>query len=139
MAGFALSTEAKHRAPLFKAFVGCQHGRRVLVAACHQLKEEHRAGAADRQITDLVDDQHRGMREDVQAGLQAARGLRFFQRRDQIRERAVIDAPAMLGRGDGETDRQVRLADAWGTEKDHIFATLDESKLVQALHLLPPQ
>ena len=57
MAGFALSTEAKHRAPLFKAFVGCQHGRRVLVAARHQLKEEHRAGPTDREIADLVDDE----------------------------------------------------------------------------------
>ena len=35
---------AKDLAPFFKAFVGRQHGRGVLVATRHQLKEEHRAG-----------------------------------------------------------------------------------------------
>jgi hypothetical protein len=39
----------------------------VLVAARHQLKEEHRAGPTDRQIADLVDDQERGMRQDLEA------------------------------------------------------------------------
>ena len=60
-------------APLLEAFVGREHRRRVLVAARHQLKEEHGARAADRQIADLVDDQQRRMREHLQARLQAAR------------------------------------------------------------------
>src|ERR1044071_3905218 len=63
---------------LFKALVGRQDGRRVLVAARHELKEEHRAGAADRQIADLVDDEERRMCEHFEAGLQTAGGLRLL-------------------------------------------------------------
>ena len=48
----------------------------------------------------------------------------------------VIDAPAALRRGDGETDRQVRLADARWSEADHILPTLDEAELVQTFDLL---
>ena len=36
----------KDVAPLFEAFIGREHGRRVLVAARHELKEQHGAGAA---------------------------------------------------------------------------------------------
>ena len=79
------------------------------------------------------------MREHLQARLQTAGGLRLFERRDQVGERAVVDAPAALRRGDGETDRQVRLADARRPEEDHILAALDEAELVQALDLLAPQ
>ena len=79
------------------------------------------------------------MREDLQARLQAAGGLRFFERRDQVGERAVVDAPAALRRRDGETDRQVRLADARRPEEDHILAALDEAELVQTLDLLAAQ
>ena len=39
-----------------EAFVRGQHGRSKLVAARHELEEEHGAGAADGQIADLVDD-----------------------------------------------------------------------------------
>ena len=66
-------------------------------------------------------------------------GLRFFQRGDQVGERAVVDAPAALRGGDGETDRQVRFADAGRPEEDHILAALDEAELVQALDLLAAQ
>jgi hypothetical protein len=44
-------------------------------------------------------------------------GLRFFERRDQIRERAVVDATTVLRRGNRQTDRQVRLAHAGGPRK----------------------
>ena len=50
---------AEDVAPLLEALVGREHGRGVLVAARHQLKEEHGAGAGDRQIADLVDDEQR--------------------------------------------------------------------------------
>lgn len=37
-------------ASLLEGFVADQHGRGVIVSATHQLKEELRAGARDRQI-----------------------------------------------------------------------------------------
>ena len=44
----------------------------MLVAARHQLKEQHRAGAGDRQITDFVDHEDGGMREHFETRLQSA-------------------------------------------------------------------
>jgi hypothetical protein len=70
----------------------------VLVAPGHELKEQHRAGAADREIANLINDEHGRMGEDLQAGLEPAGRLRLFQRGNQIRERAAVDAaPALRG------------------------------------------
>ena len=44
--------------PLLEALVRREHRARPFVAPAHQLKEEHRAGAADREIADLIDDEH---------------------------------------------------------------------------------
>ena len=79
---------AEDLAPLFKAFVGRQHRRGVLVAARHQLKEQHGAGPADREVADFIDDEQGRMREHLEPGVQATSGLGFFQRRNQIGERA---------------------------------------------------
>jgi hypothetical protein len=53
----AAMTSSPKTAPSLQTRVRGQYGRRVLVAARHQLKEEHRAGAADREIADLVEDE----------------------------------------------------------------------------------
>jgi hypothetical protein len=65
--------------------------------------------------------------------------LRFFQRRDQVGERAVVDASAALGGGDRQADGQMRHADPWRSKEDHILAPLDEAELVQAFDLLPAE
>jgi hypothetical protein len=79
------------------------------------------------------------MCEDFQPGVQAARGLRLFQGRDQIGEGAVIHAPAALRGCDGETDREMRFADAWRAEENDILSALDEAELMQTFDLLAPQ
>ena len=62
--------------------------------------------------------------------------FRFGEGVDQPRERAVIDAPAGLGRGDRQAYGQVRFADPGRAEQDHVLASIDEAELVQALDLL---
>ena len=76
------------------------------------------------------------MCQHLEARLQSTGGLRFFERRDQIGERAVVHATAALGGGDRQADREMRFADARRTEEDDVFAALDEAELVEALHLL---
>jgi hypothetical protein len=71
------------------------------------------------------------VREHLQVRLQAARGLRLFEGRNEIGKCAVIDAPPALGRRDRQTDRQMRFADAGRPEEDDILMTLDEAELVQ--------
>ena len=87
------------------------------MAPRHELEEEYCAGAADRELPNLVDDQDRRIRQDLQARMQASGGLRFLQRRDQIGECAVVDAPSALRGRDRQADGQVRLADTGWAEK----------------------
>ena len=58
---------AQDLTPLFEAFVGREHSGCALVAPVDELEEEHGAGLADRQVADLVDDQERGIGEDLEA------------------------------------------------------------------------
>ena len=104
---------AEDLAPFVEGLVRGQDGRCGLVAAGHQLEEEHGAVTGDGQVADLVDDEQRRVREGLEPVAEAAGGLRFLERGDQIGKRTVVDAAAVLGRGDREAQRQVRLPDAW--------------------------
>ena len=67
---------------------------------------------------------------------QVAGGLGLGEGVDQPRERAVVDAPPGLGRGDREAYGQMSLPDPGRPEQDHVLAAIDEAELVQALDLL---
>ena len=80
--------------PLLDVSRGC-----ALIAPVDELEEKHRAALADRQVADLVDDQERGIGEDVEAASQLAGGLGFFERGDEVGQSAVIDSAPALRRG----------------------------------------
>src|SRR6266487_3407529 len=46
---------AEDLAPILEAFVAREHGGGPLVAAAHELEEEHGAGACDREVAELVE------------------------------------------------------------------------------------
>jgi hypothetical protein len=48
----------------------------------------------------------------------------------------LIHPPAVLGRGNGETDGQVGVAHAGRAERDHILPPLDGRERVEALELV---
>src|SRR5690606_28776573 len=129
---------AKDLAPLLEALVAGEHGRGRLVAPGHELEEEHGPGAAHWQIADLVHHEDGRVGEHLEPLLELARGLRLFQAGDEVGERAVVDAPAALGCGNGAADGQVGLADAGRAEEDHVLLALHKAQLVQALDLLAP-
>lgn len=127
---------AQDGAPVLEALVGGQDRRGVLVGPVHELEEQDRAGVTDRQIADLVDHERRWVGEHRQASRQLAGGLRLFERADQVGERAEVDPPPTLGRGDRQADGQMRLAGPRRSEEDDVLLTLDEAELAQALDLL---
>ena len=122
--------------PLLKALVGREYGGCALVAAIDELEEEHGSGLADRQVTDLVDDQERGIGQRLEPMCEPPCGLCFFQRCDEVGQGAVVDTPAALRGLDGETDREMRLPDTGRTEKDDVFLSLEEAELVERIDLL---
>ncbi len=89
------------RAPLLEALVRCQDGGAGLVAAGHELKEEHRPGAADGQVADLIDDQQAREDEGLEAVGEPPGLLGLLERGDQVRERAAVDPATALGRSPG--------------------------------------
>ena len=127
---------AQDLAPLLEAFIGGQHSGCALIAPVDELEEEHGAGLADRQVADLVDDQERRIGEDLEAASQLAGGLGFFERGDEVGQSAVVDSAPALSRGNGEADREMRLADARRAEEDHVLLTLQEAELVERVDLL---
>ena len=128
---------SKHLAPFLKAFVGGHHGGGVLVAAAHELEEQHGPGLADRQVADLIHDHQGGGGQDCQTTLQRPRGSRFLQRGDQVRQGAVVYAAATLGGSDCQPDCQMGFADPWGAQQHHVLFALQEAELCQAVDLLP--
>jgi hypothetical protein len=76
------------------------------------VEEQHGPGAADREITDLVDDEQRRKDERLQALGEPASLLGFLQRGDEVGQGAVVDPPAALGSGDRQADGEVRLPDS---------------------------
>ncbi len=85
--------------PLFEALAARKDGGGALVAAAHELEEEHRPGVADWQVPDLVHNEERGEDDGLEPLAQPASGPGFLERRDQVGERAVIDpAPTLGGR-----------------------------------------
>lgn len=91
---------AEDLALFFEALVRRQDRPGAFVATRHQLEEEHGAGASDREVADLVDDEQGRMREESEATLAAPGGLSFLQRRDWVSERAVVHASTTLRGGD---------------------------------------
>ena len=94
--------------PLLEALVRGDHGRGMLVASVDELEEQDGAAAGDREVADLVHDQERGVREGFEPVVEATGCLGLFKRVDEVGQRSVVDPAAALGRGDGQTDRQVR-------------------------------
>ena len=70
---------AEDCAPVFERFVGGQYGGGTLVAAVHQLEEEHRAVVADWEVANLIDDQERRVGQYRQTLVQASGGLGLLQ------------------------------------------------------------
>ena len=64
-----MTSSPKISPPLLEALVRREECGRPLVAARHELKEEHGPGTADGEIADLVDHQQRRMRQHLQTRL----------------------------------------------------------------------
>ena len=77
------------------------------------------------------------MGEGLEPVVEPAGGLGLFEGVDEIRERPVVDPAPALGRGDGQTDRQMCLADAGRAKEDDVLLALQEAELVKRVDLLP--
>ena len=109
-----MTSSPKHAAPLLEALVGGEDGGAGLVAPVDELEEEGGSGAGDGDVAYLVNDEQRRVCEDLDPLLKPIRGLCLLEGGDEVGQGAVIDAPSVLGGGDGEGDGRMGLPDAGG-------------------------
>ena len=93
----------------------------MLLATAHELARQHRAGRVDRQITDLIHHHERRSAAHRQAVPESTSSPSSLQRVDELGEGAVASTAAPAGRGDGQADGQLDLADAWGPSSTTFF------------------
>jgi hypothetical protein len=100
------------------------------------VEEEHGHRAADGEIADLVDQEERWEDKGLEPLAEAAGGLGFFERSDEVGERTVVDAAPALGAGNGQADGEVGFPDPRGPEEDDVFSALDKPQRVETVDLL---
>lgn len=76
------------------------------------------------------------MGQRLQALCEATGSLGFLERFDQVCERAIVHAPAVLGRGDRQADGEMRFADTRWTQEDHVLLPFDKAELMERIDLL---
>lgn len=75
---------------------GLRHGRRMEglpalgVRRDHQLKEQYRAGAADWEVTELVDDEQRRVGQDLRRAWKRPAALGLLEGGEQVKSRANV-------------------------------------------------
>lgn len=104
---------AEDVAPFFEAFITREDGRRVFVPTTRELEKQLRADARDREIADFIDDHQTRKDERPHAPREMARLLRFFEPKNKIGERRIVDAASTLRGRDGQANREMRFPDAW--------------------------
>ena len=119
--------------------VGSQDGRALLVALGDDLEEQVGLLARQGQAADLVDDQELVDADGaVQRLLPAAPlALPGLERHHQIGRGGEAHLVAVLRRQIAERDRQMRLADAAGTEEDDVLGTLAKGQPGELMDLRP--
>src|SRR5947209_4270478 len=103
---------AEDVAPTAEALVASQDHRAALVAAADELEEEISAGAVDREIANLVDDEQARDGVNLEPLLQAPLRGRFRERGDQRGRGGEEHAIAVLDGFEAEPDGEVGLAHA---------------------------
>lgn len=103
---------AEDVAPFVEALVAGQRCRAALVAPTYELKEKRRAGPQNWQIAYLVDCYQTRKDERAQSAREMPRLRRFVEPRVPIGERRIVLATSPHCGRDGETDGEMRFADA---------------------------
>src|SRR5215467_1478413 len=102
---------AKDLAPAAEALVAGQDHRAALVPATDELEEEVGAGAVDRQVADLIDNQQPGDGVELEPLVPTILADRARESGDHARGRGEEHAVAALDGLEPEPDRQMGLAD----------------------------
>ena len=77
------------------------------------------------------------MGEGLEAVVEPAGCLGLFEGVDEVGQSSVVDPAPALGRGDGQADREVRLADAGRAEEDDVLLPPPGTRVREASRSAP--
>src|SRR5690606_7455655 len=125
-------------APLAVALVAGEEDRLSgLVALAHGLEEEGGVGTGEGQVADLVEDEEVGAGDDPEQQVEAVLLARDARARDELVQREEVGAVAALDRLERQGGGEVRLADARGSEEEHVLALVEEAQRGEFLDHVP--
>ena len=101
------------------------------------MEEQARAAFGDGQVSDFIDDEQRGPREEADFFGEPALAFGFGEAVGEFGERRLVDAFSGFGGGDAESGREVGLSGSGRSEEVDGFASPDEVELGQRGDSLP--
>src|SRR3984957_12210031 len=123
---------AEHGCPLAKAEIGRDDDAGALVELAQQMEEQRSAGGAERQVTQLVEDDEIGVGEPGGDLSWFALKLLLFESVDEFNGGEEADALAMvLDRLDADRGGEMRLPRAGAADQDDIMGVIQELAAVE--------
>ena len=128
---------AEDVAPFGEASVRGEDHRAFFVSGVYDLEEQARAALRDGQVSDFVDDEQRGPREEADFFGEPALPFGFREVFGEFRVRRLVDALSGFDGGDAECGREVAFSGSGRSEEVDGFASPDEVELGQRGDSLP--
>ena len=118
-------------APFGEASVRSEDHRAFFVSCIYDLEEQARAALRDGKVSDFIDDEDRGPREEADFFGELALAFGFDEAVGEFGERGFVDALSGFDGGDAEGGREVELSGSGRSEEVDGLASPDEVELGQ--------
>src|ERR1700722_6457296 len=112
--------------PIGESEVRRDDDRGVFVELADEMEQQLRAGLAERQIAEFVDDDEVMTQQGLDDAAAPSRGLFLFELIDEIDEIEEASARSGTDDGGGDGDRQMGLSRAGPADQDQIALSVDE-------------
>jgi hypothetical protein len=117
---------AEDLSPAPERLVGSDDDRRSFIAGGYELEEQVGGLCLEWDVADLVDDDERIAAQAQELGVEMSAGMSIGQATDPLGGRRKGNPVPGLAGPDRETDREVGLAGARGSEKDDVLVVKDD-------------
>ena len=124
-------------APFREASVRCEDHRAFFVSGVYDLEEQARSALRDGQVSDFIDDEYGGPREEADFFGELSLSLGFGEAVGEFGERRLVDAFSGFDGGDAQGFGEMGLAGSGRSEEVDGFASPDEVELGQRGDSLP--
>lgn len=121
--------------PVFRSFVGRQDDGGLPIQFVDQLKEQVSLLPIQRHEHQIVQNHQIGTDDPIQSQLGVSGNLLRLQEMQQLIHRDETDAISLIQCLDAQSNRQMRLPDAWRAQKEQVIMLLQPDQFPKLLQL----